>query len=152
MNTITAEQVAALAAVAMERIAFVLSDPSEFEPAMLRQCTVAATIGYTGLGNGHLTLRASEGMVRVLAAGLLGTEPGDVDPATQGVDALKELCNIVAGSVIAELGGTETAFQLGLPEGADRPAGWGGGVVCALSCEGEPLCVCWEREAGSMAA
>jgi hypothetical protein len=63
--------------------------------------------------------------------------------AEQGVDALKELSNIIAGSVVAELGGRDHVFSLGLPETGPEPEGGEAGCRCCLDCEGEGLCVSW---------
>lgn len=112
MTTVTASQLGEMAINVLERTAMVLAEPVEQAE---QQPTMFARIEFGGANAGSLTLGASEGFVREVAAGFLGVEPGEVDLVAQGVDALKELTNMVGGSVLVALAGTRGDYSLGLP-------------------------------------
>ncbi|MEM1424719.1 MAG: chemotaxis protein CheX [Planctomycetota bacterium] len=143
MPEITADSLARLTTHALERTAFMLVDPADSaDPAQL---TRHARIGYTGdAGAGDVFISASEGFALELASSLLGCEPDEIDVEEQGVDAVRELANILAGCVLTSIGGEEHAFRLGLPETANANPEPGGGVACAMDSMGEPLVVSWQ--------
>ena len=149
MTDLTPDRLAELTSRALERTAFMMSDPAEVDPAALDNAPYSAVIRYTGTASGSVTLRAGDSLLCTLAANLLGVEPSDVVAETQGTDALKELANIVGGSVIEALGGRDAAFHLGLPQIA--PPGPAAAPVgarsCCLDCEGQPLFVTWSAAA-----
>ncbi|MCH8344362.1 MAG: chemotaxis protein CheX [Planctomycetes bacterium] len=147
MNQLDADRLAKLAIQTLERTAFVLAESiSAEEAANMPQPTRYSRIAYTGPSCGEVFLAASEGFIRELASSILGVEPDEIDLETQGPDALKELANIVAGSVTLELGGAECRLSLGLPEladSSDMPSVADQGQQCFLESEGELLKVMW---------
>lgn len=146
MPEITAENLAELATQALERTAFMLVDPSE--DADPGQLTRHASISYTGdEGAGELYVSASEGFTLELASSLLGCEPDEIDVEEQGVDAVRELANILAGSVLTSIGGQEHAFRMGLPETVESHTNEDGCVSCAMDSMGEPLVISWRAKA-----
>ena len=71
-----------------------------------------------------------------------------------GEDAIKELTNIVGGSVILELGGDACTYTLGLPHlilplptGSTPPPS----RTCCLNCEGHLLFITWEPDSQATA-
>ncbi len=144
--TLSPQRLAELVGLALERTAFIFSDPATFEADVLKEANRAAVIRYAGASRGTIVVRAGDAFVRTLAAGLLGMEPSEIVLDEHADDALKELANIVGGSVVAELGGRERAFHLGLPESTQPelvlPAGDGVVQVC-LRCEGAPVFIAW---------
>ncbi len=93
--------------------------------------------------------------MRELVSSLLGVEPEDVDPASQGEDAIKELANIVGGSTILELGGAECEYSLNLPElveAPETPEPGDRGAACFVESEGELLKVIWRPSDPSQSA
>jgi CheY-specific phosphatase CheX len=151
MNTnITPGRLAELAVKALERTAFMMADPAEVAPAMLAKANRRATIRYAGPASGLITLRTTDDFLRGLAANLLGEEPEAIDLSTCGDDAIKELTNILGGSVIHELGGTDNTFSLGLPQvvsAPNTPASMD--RTCGLDCEGHPLFITWDPDAST---
>lgn len=144
MNTITPDRLADMTITMLERTAMVLAEPAgdaDAHPAPTR----FARIAYSGPARGILTLGATEGFLRELAASLLGVETSEVDPDVHGSDALREMANIVGGSVILALSGERCEFSLGLPELV--PTGEVAGATATISCtvvaEGGPLRVTW---------
>lgn len=143
MPDIDSQQLAQLATDALERTAFMLMDPAEgADPGML---THHAKINYFGTGTGEVHVSASEGFVIELASSLLGVEPDEVEADTQGDDAMRELANILAGSLLTQLGAENDSFRLGIPEDSGTPAPSDGCVVCYLESMGEPLLVTWKK-------
>jgi CheY-specific phosphatase CheX len=100
---------------ALERTVFVFSEPVEAAPAPLPE-PVESTVAFSGSATGIVVISASEGFARQVAAGFLSVEPEEVDPVTQGQDAINEMSNIVAGLVIRSLGGETSSIKLGLPQ------------------------------------
>lgn len=87
---------------ALERTAMVLAEPANdadnHEPV-----TAYARIAYSGPSSGTLTLAATDGFLCELASSLLGVEPDEVAAGEQGLDALKEMANILGGSIIVAM-------------------------------------------------
>jgi hypothetical protein len=95
-----------------------------------------------------VTLRTTDAFLTSLAANLLGVEVDDIDLAACGDDAIKELTNIMGGSVILELGGRDCTYSLGLPQLATpSPTPPSPDRTCALDCEGHPLFITWDPDA-----
>jgi Chemotaxis phosphatase CheX len=148
MKFLTPDRLAELAVQALERTAFMIADATPVDKAALARAKRTATIRYKGPGNGTVTLRTTDDFLQSLAANLLGIEPDEVDMTTCGDDAVKELANIMGGSVILELGGRDCSYSLGLPAivpaSATLPALE---RTCALDCEGHPLFITWDPDA-----
>lgn len=141
MSPPTPDALAALATTALERTAFMLSERAEAGARGLAGATHCAVIEYRGPSAGSIGVRATPAFLRALAAGLLGVEPADITDDASATDALRELCNILGGSVVRALGGGDSSYSLGLPGVVDaedpRIAGAEGTVVVTLDCEGE---------------
>jgi CheY-specific phosphatase CheX len=150
MNTLTPDRLAELTVVALERTAFMMADPIAVDAVAMAATSRNATIRYSGPGSGALTLRTTDGFLRGLASSLLGVEPEAIELESCGQDAIKELTNIVGGSVVMELGGSDCTYSLGLPEllaptpAAPRAAS---ARSCCLDCEGQLLFVIWTPDA-----
>lgn len=138
----------------LERTAMVLAEPAP-DGENLPQPTHFARITYRGPSQGTLILSATEGFLRELAASLLGVEAADVHVPTFGTDALKEMANIIGGSVILALSGDVCEYSLGLPEilkVEDVVIGNGPHAQCAVVAEGGPLRVRWDDTCNMKAA
>ncbi len=156
MSQLTSQRIAQLVIEALERTAFVLAEPVDPERAAeLPAVTCFSRILYTGPDQGQLFLAASEGFMRELVSSLLGVEPEDVDPVSQGEDAIKELANIVGGSTVLELGGADCEYSLNLPElveAPEMPEAGDRGAECFVESEGELLNVIWHPSDPSRSA
>jgi len=137
------DRLAELTSEALERTAMVFADPAADE-APSGSCSFASSVSFTGPAGGRVLLIADEGFVREAAASLLGIDEDEVAPGEDGVEALRELSNIVAGSVVAELGGRDAPFTMGLPETVDAAgAGESSSASCSLETESGRLEVRW---------
>ncbi len=147
MSQLTSQRIAQLVIEALERTAFVLAEPVAAERAAeLPAVTCFSRIFCTGPDQGQLFLAASEGFMRELVSSLLGVEPEEVDPVSQGQEAIKELANIVGGSTVLELGGADCEYSLNLPElveAPEMPEAGDRGAECFVESEGELLKVIW---------
>ena len=154
MSEFSADKLAEMVIAALERTAFVLAEPVESDRvASLPAPAHAAVIGYTGPKSGSVRLEATEGFLREVASSLLGVEPHEVDVEKDGLDVIRELANIVGGSVLLELGGDACPFSLGLPEVTALSKGaTSDDCVCHIESDGEHLRVFWHAEAAAIAA
>ena len=121
---------------ALERTAFVLADPSD-DPDALPAADTFAQIDFHGPTSGQVELRASRAFARNLAASILGSDASDISDL-QSEEALRELANIVGGSGITALGGSDCRFSLGLPR-LGRATPTGTETACVLDAEGQRL-------------
>jgi two-component system chemotaxis response regulator CheY len=125
---------------ALERTAFVLTDPTDPDaPYVYDQ---HAHITYTSEAEeADIYLSASEGFLREVAASMLGLEEDDPELASELGEALSELANILAGEIVVCLGGEETRFVLGIPESCevDNVPGGMPSVACGVESMGEGL-------------
>ena len=146
MSQLDSNRLAQLATDALERTAFVLVEHIEPEQAAeLSAPDRFSRITYSGPSDGTFILGATDGFLRELAFSILGVEPDEIDLDAQGIDALKELTNIIGGSGLLDLGGDKRLHSLGLPELMDSsaPENVEAEHQCWLESEGELLRVMW---------
>jgi len=118
------ETLAVVAGRILEDAAFVFTDRMQ-EGACSRPASWEAdgvSLSFTGAASGTVHLWADEGFARYAASNMLGLEPGADDAAAQGMDALKELLNIIVGNFLTEVYGAAPVFNLGIPEPLDPAA------------------------------
>jgi hypothetical protein len=145
-DLLPSDALARLSIDALERTAFVLADPCD-DPDSLAPAELHAHIDFRGPEVGSVDLGATRAFARNLAASLLGADAADVTDA-QSEEALRELANILGGSVITRLGGTDCQFLLGLPQlGATAPDTRSSATQCTLDAEGERLDITCRRRA-----
>jgi CheY-specific phosphatase CheX len=152
VSNITPDRLVQMVTEALERTCFMVSDPSDADAVAANgyQCARCARIAYTGPAAGHVFVVASDGFLEELASSLLGCEPEEIDLEVEGRDAIKELANIMGGSVILELGGDNCEYRLGLPEEVGAaPAATG--AECYIESTFGALRVCWAPEAAAAA-
>ena len=153
MSNITPDRLEELVTEALERTCFMVSDPSDEASAAGQgyEFSHCARIAYSGPAAGHVFVVASDGFIEELASSLLGCEPEEINLDVEGRDAIKELANIMGGSVILELGGDNCEYSLGLPEEAD-PAPFSTGAQCFIESTFGVLRVYWAPAAASAQA
>jgi hypothetical protein len=145
-TTLDADTLGRLSIQALERTAFVLADPCD-DPESLAPAEIHARIDFRGPEVGSVDLGSSRAFARNLAASLLGTDAAEVSDA-QSEEALRELANILGGSVITTLGGADCQYLLGLPKlGESEPDHAASTTRCTLDAEGERLDITCHRRA-----
>jgi hypothetical protein len=105
----------------LEDAAFVFSDelPGTARPSIDDWNPAGVSLSFTGETSGVFRLWADEALLPVLAANMLGLEPGSADARDKGADALREMVNIILGNFLTDHFGSEAVFDLGLPSPAD---------------------------------
>lgn len=118
MKAIEPHDIARTVILALERMAFVLTDEVSSEEAeSLPRTSHHARIQITGPNERILIrLSACTGFLTEFTASMLGLEHQDIDLGRLGDDALKELASVIGGEVVLLLGGTEAGLRLGMPE------------------------------------
>jgi len=146
MSSINPESIANLTIEALERTAFVVAELADDDFVDdLPSCDWYTRIEYTGPQSGVVYLAGSTGFLQELAASLLGVDAESVQAEGEGLDALREMTNIVGGSIVTTLGGDHCKLSLGLPSRADGAdiVSTAGTQRCILDAEGERLEVIW---------
>lgn len=155
MSELNAVTLGQLATEALERTAFMVAEPADEDFLdELPSCDWYSSIEYTGPESGTVYLAGSTGFLVELAASLLGVDSEDVQTEREGLDALREMTNIVGGSVVTVLGGTHCKLSLGLPSVIDNstiPTKAANKEHCILDAEGERLDVFWIPNTASAA-
>ena len=153
MNMITSTSLAEMTICMLERTAMVLAEPAP-EGEVFPPPTRSARITYRGPSEGTLFLSATEIFLCELAASLLGVEITDVNVDTHGNDALREMANIVGGSVILAMSGDICEYSLGLPElvlNVETPDG-STSAECTVVTDGGVLRALWVQQRAGEAA
>ncbi len=156
MNTINPQTLIEATISALERTAMMLVEPIGSKDVPPKP-TKFARIHYRGPSKGTLMLGATDGFVRELAASLLGVELSEVSVDIEGTDALKELSNILGGSIVLAMSGETCDYSLGLPEimtGAEMPAlpRSESSSECTVIADGGGLRVVWMQDQAVKAA
>jgi len=110
----------------LEKLAFMFGEPvSREELPEPGPENVRAAMTFSGNMSGSLALAVPADMCVEIAANVLGMDPDDEIVASRGIDALKEVLNVVCGQVLTAIAGEEPIFDLSVPsvETLD-PDGW----------------------------
>jgi len=153
MTDVDANRLTDLVLAALERTVLVLADPVDEPPT--EPAAFAARTRFEGFTEGEVLLCCDAGFACEAAAGLLGSEPDEVDADVEGRQILDELANIVGGSVITALGGDHHPYRQHLPEriDVDAAAPTPGDVTTTLRSEDGWMTVTWRAlDAGRAAA
>lgn len=118
MTTITKDDFQTKLQNALERMAFVFLDVAEESPGeVLAQAAFHAAIDVSNDERSvWLTVSATGGLVREVAANMMGLESDQIDVDEHGEATVCELANIFGGELVMSLGGDETPLRLGLPQ------------------------------------
>lgn len=146
MATLTAADFLATAANALERMAFVITEPAtETAGEVLAHPCCQAVIEITGDEHrAWLAVAATHGVVAEVAAGMMGMDPGEIDVDEHGEATVGELANVFGGELVMAMGGQDVPLRLSLPQalgddqmGAriDELAGGEHGWTCVLKAE-----------------
>lgn len=74
------------------------------------------SLRFSGERSGELRMWADKGFACYAAANMLGVEEESEGAREKGMDALKELLNIVVGNYLPAVYGDKPVFDLGLPQ------------------------------------
>ena len=96
-------------------LAFMFTDEEQQNPPP-DTVWLETKISYYGSFRGTLCFRCTREFSTLLAANLLGIDSEDEQAATAAEDASKEFMNIVCGQLVTALYGTESVFNLSIPQ------------------------------------
>lgn len=118
MTQMTSESFQSVVASALERMAFVIADPTErTSTEVVAEATHHAAVA---IGDESpqfvLMVSATDGLLVEVAANMMGLDNEEIDCAEQGAAIIAELANVFAGELAMVLGGVEASPRLGLPE------------------------------------
>jgi CheY-specific phosphatase CheX len=101
----------------LEDAAFVFATPRK-SPAREIAGTHAMSVRqeFWGSLTGHCEIRAPLDLAMTLAANMLGMTDACADAQEICADALKEVLNIICGSLLTTMAGEDPVFRLGTPE------------------------------------
>lgn len=74
------------------------------------------SLQFFGVPAGELHMWVSKGFACYAAANMLGLDDGSDEARKKGIDALKELLNMIVGNFITAAFGDKPVFDLGLPK------------------------------------
>jgi len=80
------------------------------------------SLQFFGTPAGELHMWVSKGFACYAAANMLGLDDNSDEAGKKGIDALKELLNMIVGNFITSVYGDTPVFDLGLPKDLDREA------------------------------
>ncbi len=104
------------AALALERMAFVIAEPVEVAPeAELQRASRYAAVQIGDDQHGFVLVAANDGFVREIASGMIGVDLDEVAIEEHGDATVLELANVLGGHAIHEADGDTSCLQLGLP-------------------------------------
>jgi len=117
MNAVGAEAFAEVAVRALERMAFVFTEPSDQGPGeVLAHPVVSAQVP---IEREALLLRlcvtATHDFLGEVASAMLGLEQSEIDVDEHGTATVSELANVLGGELLMAMGGGEEPLRLGLP-------------------------------------
>ncbi len=100
----------------LEDTAFVFAEPAEDGYSDILSKCRGVKILYSGDTNGKIILCGEESFMSFVAANMLGLDESEESAVEKGLDAFKEMLNIMAGNVITTLYGDEPIYDLEIPE------------------------------------
>ncbi len=98
--------------------AFIFTDPLEEseQPEIESWVAHGVYITFSGFKTGSVTLWGGDDFLCSTAANMLGIDEDDERAREKGIDALKEVLNIIVGNLITSIYGSEQVFDLSIPE------------------------------------
>lgn len=102
--------------------AFIFADPLDESdrPEIVPWEAQGVSLSFSGFRTGSLALWAEDAFLRSAAANMLGVDEDSEKAVKKGMDALKEILNIIVGNLLTTLYGSEPVFDLGIPEKLTR--------------------------------
>ncbi|HVP10959.1 MAG TPA: chemotaxis protein CheX [Phycisphaerae bacterium] len=99
----------------LANLAFMFTDEEQVNPSST-DAWLETVISYQGPVNGTLRFRCTTDFSVLLASNLLGVDLRDAEAGAKARDAVKEFMNIVCGQFVTALHGSESIFNLTIPE------------------------------------
>jgi CheY-specific phosphatase CheX len=98
----------------LEECAFLCTEPSAGSRSWSGPVT-RVTLEFSGPRAGRVELHAGQALALAVAADMLGVDADDADAERLADGALAEVTNVITGSLVASLFGTDCLVELGIP-------------------------------------
>lgn len=98
-----------------EEAAFALIDTMDSGEERPVEERLVAGVQFSGPRTGELMMSIPSSLAAVFAENMLGADPGDPEANSKGVDAMKELLNMICGNLLPVLFGTDMEFKIEAP-------------------------------------
>lgn len=102
----------------LEDAAFVFTDQLDVQdiPDAVSWDADGVSLTFEGYRRGELHMWASDGFARIAAANMLGIDVSEEGAREKGMDALKEILNMIVGNLLSAMFGDEPVFDLAIPQ------------------------------------
>jgi hypothetical protein len=106
----------------LSEAAFIFTDNIEKDavPDLKTWEADGVSLTFSGKPSGELCMWVSPGFACFAAANMLGDDADSEESRAKGLDALKELLNMIVGNFITSAYGDTPVFELGIPQNRDR--------------------------------
>jgi CheY-specific phosphatase CheX len=106
----------------LEKAAFIFTDTLDAnqKPSLRTWEAEGVSLRFSGNTSGTVYMWVSNGFACFVAANMLGIEKENEKAKEKGIDALKELLNMIVGNLLTAIFGEEPVFELGLPTSMDH--------------------------------
>ena len=117
MLAVTSENLEELVTKALERMAFVFSEPVPVNvDEVLAHAVAHASIELRGRRIYTITVSATDGFVRDVASGMIGCDAEEVDVDEHAQAAVSELANVFGGELVMQMTEESEDMLIGLPQ------------------------------------
>lgn len=104
-------------AAVLEELAFMFADPPPANMVInVPETLNLVSIRYTGGHEGVVRIAADPDFCLALYENMVGASNGESSRESEATDAMKELCNVVTGQLVTMRFGTQSHFNLSIPE------------------------------------
>jgi CheY-specific phosphatase CheX len=102
----------------LEDASFVFTDdlPPDARDGVSAGEILGVSLAFKGERTGAFRLWGTPGFAALLVANMTGIDDHNPSAGEKGIDAMKEILNIIAGNALTEIYGTTAVFELGIPE------------------------------------
>jgi chemotaxis protein CheY-P-specific phosphatase CheC len=105
----------------LEDASFVFTDdlPAALNAGAAPDQVQGVSLSFAGASSGSFRLWGGAAFAALLSANMTGIDAAQPEAREKGIDAMKEILNIIAGNALTELFGSVAVFNLGIPANAD---------------------------------
>ncbi|MFK7741892.1 MAG: chemotaxis protein CheX [Planctomycetota bacterium] len=143
-----------IASSALERMAFVFVDELDRPPREILDAAEAhGLIELRGSPGYLMSVSCTSGMIREIAAGMMGLDDATLDWRRYGGSVVSEMANVFGGELVQEVSQQGSTLMIGLPEVCDRArvqphvdSAIGSGVCCAIGTDFGQMLIAVRRD------
>lgn len=116
VGKVSGDILAGLVSNALERMMFVVVEPSDLTAGEMIACGVAhSSFDLHGTKNYVVTVSATDGFVQEVASGMMGCELDEIDVDDHASATVSELANVFGGELVMMMADDDVDLMIGLP-------------------------------------